>query len=97
MTKSVRKLLVGAALTGLLTGTSAFAQNTDGGQPDAQKSGKKASKVKGEKHSCEGKNSCKGKGGCKSSDKGCKGKNSCKGKGGCNTKGSCKGESEDKK
>jgi len=96
MTKSMRKLLVGAALTGLLAGTSAFAQDGSGATTQND-TGKKASKVKGEKHSCEGKNSCKGKGGCKSGDNGCKGQNSCKGKGGCNTKSGCKGQSEDKK
>src|SRR5579864_5761398 len=103
MTKSMRALLMGAALSGFVAGTtvSATAQNT--GDKTA-KEGKKAPKVKGEKHGCKGKNSCQGKGGCKSSDNGCKGKNSCRGKGGCNTskggcegKGTCKNLAEEKK
>jgi hypothetical protein len=102
MTKSNRFLLTGAAVAGLLAGTSASIQASNlfpGGKAStsAQDTEKKADKAVKEKHSCEGKNSCKGKGGCKSSDNGCKGKNSCKGKGGCNTKGSCKGQSEEKK
>ncbi len=94
MTKSIRALLVGAALTGFIAGTSASAVAQAGGGSTGDTkadTGKKATKVKKEKHSCEGKNSCAGKGGCKSSDNGCKGKNSCKGKGGCNTtKHGCK-------
>ena len=95
MTNSMRALLVGAALTGFVAGTSpkVMAQDTGTGNKPAaqgdQDQGKKAEKSKKEKHACKGQNSCKGKGGCKTSDNGCKGKNSCKGKGGCNTKGSC--------
>ncbi len=98
MNTSMKALLAGAALAGLLTGTSAklnaqtLGQNNagikavsirdDGGGKD------KKDKDKTEKHACKGQNSCKGKGGCKASDNGCKGKNSCKGKGGCATDGS---------
>jgi hypothetical protein len=93
MTKSNRFLLTGAAVAGLLAGTSASIKASNlvpGGKAsasaqDEQKSEKKAAK---EKHACKGQNSCKGKGGCKSGDNGCKGKNSCKGKGGCATDGS---------
>ncbi|HMC30574.1 MAG TPA: hypothetical protein VKL99_07035 [Candidatus Angelobacter sp.] len=83
MTKSVRLLLMGAALTGFVAGQTAFAQNTGGDKKDtsASDSGKKASKSKKEKHACKGQNSCKGKGGCGST----KGKNDCKGKGECST------------
>lgn len=88
MTKSVRLLLMGAALTGFMAGQTAFAQNTGGDKKDTSSdSGKKATKSKKDKHACKGQNSCKGKGGCKTSDNGCKGKNSCKGKGGCRTDG----------
>jgi hypothetical protein len=93
MTKSNRFLLTGAAVAGLLAGTSASIQASNlapGGKASAsaQDTEKKpATKVK-EKHACKGQNSCKGKGGCKASDNGCKGKNSCKGKGGCATDGS---------
>lgn len=90
MTKSKKALIAGAALAGLLAGTSPTIQasNLLSGMNAAQSDQKPAdSKVK-EKHACKGQNSCKGKGGCKSSDNGCKGKNSCKGKGGCATDGS---------
>ena len=81
MTKSVRLLLMGAALTGFVAGQNAFAQDTDK-KDDTKKtddaaSGKKATKTKKDKHACKGMNSCKGKGGCGST----KGKNDCKGKG----------------
>ena len=83
MTKSVRLLLMGAALTGFVAGQNALAQTT--GDKDTKKadSGDKASKSKKEKHACKGQNSCKGKGGCGST----KGKNDCKGKGECRTDG----------
>lgn len=81
MTKSVRKVLVSAALTGFVLGTTATLtaapQPANGGVPKSI-----------EKHCCAGKNSCKNKGGCGAD----KGKNSCAGKGGCSTKTSCKGK-----
>ncbi len=85
MTKPMRALLVGAALSGFVAGTSVMAQT--GGdktktQPQAE-SGKKATHEKKEKHQCKGQNSCKGKGGCGAT----KGKNECKGKGECRTDG----------
>ena len=85
MTKSIRALLVGAALTGFVAGTSVSVKAQDTGGDKAATSGKKATKSKKEKHACKGQNSCKGKGGCSSGDNGCKAKNSCKGKGGCST------------
>ena len=90
MTKKMRAALMGAALAGFLTGSTAVvAQDSGTTPPPAKTSGKKASKKsKAEKHACKGQNSCKGNGGCKSGDNGCKGKNSCKGKGGCATDGS---------
>jgi hypothetical protein len=101
MTKSNRYLLTGAAVAGLLAGTSASIQASNlfpGGKAStsSQDTEKKADKATKEKHACKGQNSCKGKGGCKSSDNGCKGKNSCKGKGGCATDGS-KMPAEEKK
>jgi hypothetical protein len=92
MTKSNKFLLTGAAIAGLLAGTSATVKASNlapGGKASAsaQDESKPAPAAK-EKHACKGQNSCKGKGGCKSSDNGCKGKNSCKGKGGCATDGS---------
>ena len=91
MTKSKKALIAGAALAGLLAGTTPTIQASNllsgmhaGVQSDQTPAD---SKVK-EKHACKGQNSCKGKGGCKSSDNGCKSKNSCKGKGGCATDGS---------
>src|SRR6478672_8712864 len=87
MTKSVRLLLMGAALTGFMAGQTVLAQDT-GGDKDKDKaassdSGKKATKSKKDKHACKGQNSCKGKGGCGST----KGKYDCKGKGECRTDG----------
>ena len=94
MTKSNRFPLTGAAIAGLLAGTSATIRASNllpGAKASAaaqdDQSTKSTKKVK-EKHACKGQNSCKGKGGCKSGDNGCKGKNSCKGKGGCATDGS---------
>jgi hypothetical protein len=89
MTKSKQALIAGAALAGLLAGTTTTIQasNLLSGMHSAAQSDQSDNKVK-EKHACKGQNSCKGKGGCKASDNGCKGKNSCKGKGGCATDGS---------
>jgi len=85
MTKSMRALVMGAALSGFLAGTTAMASE----KPlDNTTSGKKADDKKVEKHACKGQNSCKGNGGCSAGDNGCKGKNSCQGKGGCATDGS---------
>ena len=88
MTKSVKLAIAGAALAGLVGGTTAtlMAQDT-GSSASTDKTTKKAGKHTKDKHACKGQNSCKGKGGCKASDNGCKGKNSCKGKGGCRTDG----------
>jgi len=92
MSNSMKALLAGAALAGLLTGTTAKLQAQTVGQGNAGikavSDKKDKDKDKTEKHGCKGQNSCKGKGGCKASDNGCKGKNSCKGKGGCATDGS---------
>ena len=91
MTKSMKSLMMGAALAGFMAGNTMVAQNTsstnsvsssvNNGQLRLQLLDK-------DKHACKGQNSCKGKGGCKAGDNGCKGKNSCKGKGGCATDGS---------
>lgn len=85
MTKTARKLLIGAALTGFVAGTTAAVSATPRPTDDT---GGKTTKTKVEKHCCAGKNSCKGKGGCGAE----KGKNDCKGTGGCSTKTSCKGK-----
>jgi hypothetical protein len=92
MSNSMKALLAGAALAGLMTGASAnlnaqtLGQNNAGIRAVSTQDDGGTNKT--EKHACKGQNSCKGKGGCKSSDNGCKGKNSCKGKGGCATDGS---------
>ena len=81
-------ILTGAAVAGLLAGTSATikASNFSGkASANTAHNDAKADKQDTGKHACKGKNDCKGQGGCKSSDNGCKGKNSCKGKGGCAT------------
>ena len=92
--KNLNALLLSAALTGLIAGSTAAANastmNTATSPTvKAAKAGLRYTGVdQPAKHSCKGKNDCKGQGGCKSSDNGCKGKNSCKGKGGCATDGS---------
>jgi hypothetical protein len=96
MTNKLNALLLTAALSGLVGGTSlaaqAATQNTD--KASSAKVVKAGLRYSGQnsnaddKHSCKGKNDCKGQGGCKTGDNGCKGKNSCKGKGGCATDGS---------
>jgi hypothetical protein len=101
MNKSMKTLMLTAAVSGLLGGTAArlqATQTTPVPEGTVKLSAKKANAGKvslrrvsdddKDKHSCKGKNDCKGKGGCKSSDNGCKGKNDCKGKGGCATDGS---------
>jgi len=89
MKKSMKSLLVGAALAGIVAGNHAYAQNTNSTRSfsSVSKNLIAADQTK-EKHACKGKNSCAGKGGCKSGNNGCKGKNSCKSKGGCATDGS---------
>ena len=95
MNNSVKALVLTAAVTGLLGGTTARLQ----AQPTSNANNMASSDAgvlahwtrfdqATTKHSCKGKNDCKGQGGCKSSDNGCKGKNSCKGNGGCATDGS---------
>jgi hypothetical protein len=85
-------LLLTAALSGLVGGTSiAAAQTATPGTAKVVKAGmqfQSQTPAPPAKHSCKGKNSCKGTGGCSTGDQGCKGKNSCKGKGGCATDGS---------
>ena len=90
MTKTTRKLLLSAALTGFVIGTTTAASAA----PRPGQDTGKTTKTTVAKHCCAGKNSCKGQGGCGAT----KGKNSCSGKGGCSTKTSCKGKpcTEDK-
>ena len=94
MKTSMKAMMLSAAMSGLLGGTTTtlHATTVPGSSHNATL-GQVASAAglgatdKG-KHSCKGKNECKGQGGCKASDNGCKAKNSCKGKGGCATDGS---------
>ena len=89
MTSTIRKLLVGAALSGFVAGTSAVARAQDTGDQGAAPAGKATKKAKVAKHCCAGQNSCKGQGGCGAN----KGKNDCKGQGGCSTyEAGCKGK-----
>ena len=93
MKNKLNAMLLTAALSGLIGGTSVAAQAaTHGPSANSVKAAKVGMRLtsadKPPKHSCKGNNDCKGQGGCKSSDNGCKGKNSCKGKGGCATDGS---------
>src|SRR5215472_10213933 len=80
--KNLNALLLTAALSGLIGGTTVAAQAThsaaNGTMVKAAKAGLKYVQDKQPaKHSCKGKNDCKGK-------------NTCKGKGGCATDGSKK-------
>jgi hypothetical protein len=100
MNSNVKKLMMAAAVTGLVGGTTARLQAAPATSSAARTVNVAAKSTAGkiavasatafdaDKHSCKGKNDCKGQGGCKASDNGCKGKNSCKGKGGCATDGS---------
>jgi hypothetical protein len=94
MNNKLNALLLTAALSGLIGGTTvaAHAASTQGPSKvtsvKAVKAGLRYAGQDTTKHSCKGKNDCKGQGGCKAGDNGCKGKNSCKGKGGCATDGS---------
>ncbi|MBV9268262.1 MAG: hypothetical protein JO061_18990 [Acidobacteriaceae bacterium] len=102
MNNNVKKLMMAAAISGLVGGTTARLQATPIGHTSDNSAKITASKSSNagklsfakatfddtSKHSCKGKNDCKGQGGCKAGDNGCKGKNSCKGKGGCATDGS---------
>jgi hypothetical protein len=82
MNRTSKALIVGVALTGLLTGTAArLHAATDSSAP--AKAGQQLASSSSDTQSCKGQNTCKGKGGCKTGDNGCKGKNTCKGKGGC--------------
>jgi hypothetical protein len=84
-----KALLAGAAIAGLMTGTSArlHAAPANAFGTQLTQSGTLADDSSG-KHACKGQNACKGQGGCKGGDAGCKGQNTCKGKGGCATDGS---------
>ena len=91
MVASLKSAIAGAAISGLLLGTTTriHAQESDQNNNQDNDSSKASNRDKHvtEKHACKGQNSCKGKGGCKTGDNGCKGENSCKGKGGCRTDG----------
>jgi hypothetical protein len=93
--KQLNALLLTAALSGLVGGTSVAAKAATNGSARATSVTATAGmmlasqdKTPAAKHSCKGKNDCKGTGGCSTGDQGCKGKNTCKGKGGCATDGS---------
>ncbi len=91
MTKSMKSLMMGAALAGFMAGNTAMAQtpsSTSNSFSSGSNVGQLSTAFSKDKHACKGQNSCKGKGGCKTGDNGCKGKNTCKGKGGCATDGS---------
>ena len=94
MKNQLNALLLTAALSGLIGGTSVAAQAATPASNERTPASKRQRPAcanrtgRPSKHSCKGKNDCKGQGGCKASDNGCKGKNSCKGKGGCATDGS---------
>jgi hypothetical protein len=70
---SNKTLIAGAAIAGLLSGTSAaFAASSKAPAAAGTAIVKMADKGQ---HTCKGHNACKGEGGCKTGDMGCKGKN----------------------
>jgi hypothetical protein len=84
MKQTSRTLIVAAAMTGLIAGSTlpeGRGQSTNA-VPGKVAPSKKAPKL----HDCAGQNDCKGIGGCKNDAHACKFKNSCKGKGGCEIK-----------
>lgn len=90
MNNSVKLMLLAAAGTGLMSGTTTIQPTTvplkNAQSISAGSLGQMPlTFADGAKHDCKGMNSCKGQGGCATSDMGCKGKNSCQGKGGCKT------------
>lgn len=94
MKNSMKAMMLSAAVSGLLSGSSvslhAAGRSTSVNTPTLGQVASAAglNQADKDKHSCKGKNECKGQGGCKAGDNGCKAKNSCKGKGGCATDGS---------
>lgn len=79
MNKSVKHLLTGALVTGLLSGAAALAEDQAAQSDDA------SGQMSSGKNGCHGK-SAKQKNSCKGQAKGKKGKNSCGGKDGCGEK-----------
>ena len=88
MKNSTKAFMLGAAISGLMAGTTPSLHASTHAVTAAGQLSHAVDFAKKDKHACKGQNSCKGKGGCKAGDNGCKGKNSCKGKGGCATDGS---------
>lgn len=87
MTRTARKLVLSAAMAGLVAGTMTTTGCKSSSSTSSYNNGTNASQSGSDtlmtKHDCKGQNTCKGQGGCQTGDNGCKGKNSCKGKGGC--------------
>ena len=81
MKNSVKAMMLSAAVTGLLSGstTPLHASTSHNGAQFGQLAFSSAAALTGDKdkHACKGKNSCKGKGGCKTTENSCKGKNGC--------------------
>jgi hypothetical protein len=88
MMKPSKAVIAGAAIVGLLAGSSAARTYAAGSSCGTGVSLQTMDDAQNGKHGCKGMNECKGQGGCKTADNDCKGKNSCKGKGGCATDGS---------
>ena len=84
MNRTTTAMIVGVAMSGLLSGTATrLHASTTSAPVSIDKAGVQLADDATDKHDCKGQNTCKGKGGCKSGDNSCKGKNTCKGKGGC--------------
>jgi len=105
MRPNMKKLLVNAAMAGMIAGAGAMtpaigfaATNSHGVTSQNSCGGKSAEQAENsDRHACKGMNACKGQGNCAAGDNGCAGKNSCKGKGGCaseDAKHACKGQND---
>ena len=65
MTKSMKSLMMGAALAGFMAGNTAMAQvpsSTNNAVSNGSSFGHLSTSFDKEKHACKGQNSCKGKG-----------------------------------
>jgi len=67
MTKSMKSLMMGAALAGFMAGNTAVAKaspSSTNSVSNGTSLGHMATSFDKDKHACKGQNSCKGKGGC---------------------------------
>ena len=66
MNRTTTALIVGVAMSGLLSGTAARLHASSTAPVSVDKAGAQLADTPSDTHSCKGQNTCKGKGGCKS-------------------------------